>query len=341
MAEESSGVVTPGPANLITDVAGLAVGQAHDPAVRTGVTVVVGHDRLVCAADIRGGAPGTRETDALDPTCLVEAVDAVVLSGGSVFGLAAADGAVSWLAEHGRGFAYAGLAVPVVPAAILFDLANGGEKGWGDASPYHRLGRAACAALGRSVELGNAGAGYGARAGTLKGGLGSASAVDPELGVTVGALVAVNSFGEVVMDDGRTFWAWPLEQDGEFGNLPPPVHRCALQAPMPMPAEPGTNTTLAIVATDADLTRSEARRVAVMAQDGLARAMRPAHTPFDGDSVFALATAARPLAEPRPRAVARIGSMAADTLARAVARGVYHARTLGDITCWRDRVGPG
>ena len=212
----------PGPRNLITDVPGLRVGQAQDTGVRTGVTVILPDDRAVAACDVRGGAPGTRETDALAPENLVEAVDAIVLSGGSVYGLAAADGVVAWLGARGRGY---GLVEgiprsPVVPGAILFDVANGGDKNWGEAPPYRELGRAAITAADLDFALGTAGAGFGAMAGGLKGGTGSASVVTTD-GYTVGAVVAVNSWGSVIAPGGRTFWAAPFELAGEFGGLGP------------------------------------------------------------------------------------------------------------------------
>ena len=332
----------PGLRNLITDVPGLAVGQAEDAAARTGVTVILPTARAVCACDVRGGAPGTRETDALAVDTLVEAVDAVALAGGSVYGLAAADGAAAWLGARGRGFVLRDdLAIPpspVVPAAILFDLANGGDKAWGEAPPYNALGRQAVAAAGEVFALGTAGAGYGAMAGALKGGLGSASVV-AEDGVVVGALAAVNCWGSVVAPGGRTFWAAPYEIGDEFGGLgaagliaPPDAWGLAKS-----PAE-SRNTTIACVATDAALTPAEARRVAVMAQDGLARAIRPVHAPFDGDVVFALSTGRRAMAEPRAYALARLGALAADCLARAVARGVFEAQAWpgSDMPCWRD-----
>lgn len=322
----------PGKRNLITDVAGLAVGQSEDAAARTGVTVILPDKACACAVDVRGGGPGTRETDALDMENLVQTVDAVVLSGGSVYGLAAADGVCAYLGAQGRGFSFAHLGpgiptAPVVPAAILFDLAGGGDKSWGEAPPYRDLGRAAAAAARADFALGVHGAGCGAMAGRLKGGVGSASLITPE-GYAVGALAAVNSFGSVVAGDGRTFWAAPYEMDGEFGG-----RGCAGLTTAPddwslakVEAHPRQNTTLACVAVDADLTKAELKRITVMAQDGLARAIRPVHAPFDGDVVFALATAVRPLEGPRDIAVARLGAYAADTLARAVARGVYEAQ---------------
>lgn len=332
-----------GPLNLITDVAGLKVGQAEDAAARSGVTVILPDERAVCAADVRGGAPGTRETDALGPENLVDEVDAVVLCGGSVYGLAAADGVAALLGAAGRGYGLRpGPGVPpspVIPSAILYDLANGGDKGWGLAPPYRDLGMAATRAVSHRFALGTAGAGYGAMAGRLKGGLGSASAVSGE-GFTVGAIVAVNSFGSALAPGGRTFWAAPYELGAEFGGLGSAGLAAApddwgLAKGPPAGRE---NTTIACVATDAALTPAEAKRLAIMAQDGLARALRPAHSPFDGDVVFALATARRALPENRQLAVAHLGALAADTLARAIARGVYEAAPWpGEPTpCWRN-----
>ncbi|OHB40254.1 MAG: peptidase T4, partial [Phenylobacterium sp. RIFCSPHIGHO2_01_FULL_70_10] len=284
----------PGARNLITDVPGLRVGQAEDRAARTGVTVVLPDARAVAACDVRGGGPGTRETDALEPHNLVEAIDAVVLSGGSVYGLAAADGVAAWLGAQGRGY---GLVVgnpavppsPIVPTAILFDLANGGDKAWGEDPPYRRLGRAAAVAADATFELGTTGAGYGAMAGQLKGGTGSASVLTAD-GFTVGAVVAVNSFGSVVAPGGRTFWAAPFEQGDEFGGRGAGGLAAGPDDWGLAKADPKarTNTTIACVAVDAVLTPAQARRIAVMAQDGLARAIRPVHAPFDGDVVFAL-----------------------------------------------------
>ena len=328
----------PGPRNLITDVPGLKVGQAHDAEARTGVTVILPDVRAVCGVDVRGGGPGTRETDALAAENLVEAVDAVVLSGGSVYGLAAADSVTGWLGARGRGY---GMLPdippsPVVPGAILFDMANGGDKGWGEDPPYRDLGRRAVAAAELDVALGTAGAGYGAMAGGLKGGTGSASAVTED-GFTVGAIVAVNSWGSVVAPGGRTFWAAPFEIDGEFGGL----GAAGLGAGpedwglAKRPAET-RNTTLACVATDAILTPAQARRVAIMAQAGLARAIRPVFAPFDGDVVFALSTGMRALSAPADYDVARLGALAADVLCRAVARGVFAARAWpgANVRCW-------
>jgi L-aminopeptidase/D-esterase-like protein len=334
-----STAAAPGPRNLITDVPGLKVGQADDPAARTGVTVILPDERAVAACDVRGGGPGTRETDALAPENLVEAVDAIVLSGGSVYGLAAADGVVAWLGARGRGY---GLVPgvppsPVVPAAILYDVANGGDRAWGEDPPYRRLGRAAIEAAGLDFRLGTAGAGHGAMAGALKGGTGSASIVSHD-GITVGALACVNSWGSVVAPGGATFWAAPYEIGEEFGGLGPTGLKAAAEdwGLSKRAAVPRTNTTIACVATDAALTPAQAKRVAVMAQDGLSRAIRPVHAPFDGDVVFALSTGRRPLVATPDLFVARIGALAADCLARAVARGVYEATAWPGARTWRD-----
>ena len=333
----------PGARNLITDVPGLAVGQAEDARARTGVTVILPDRAAVCACDVRGGGPGTRETDTLAPENLVEAIDAVVLAGGSVYGLAAADGVAAWLGARGRGYGLVRAPgvppSPVIPAAILYDLANGGDKAWGLEPPYRRLGIAAVEAAGADFALGTTGAGFGAMAGTLKGGTGSASIVTAD-GITVAALVCVNSFGSVTAPGARVFWAAPYEIEDEFGGLGSAGLRAAPEdwgRAKGSPA-PRQNTTIACVATDVALTPAQAKRVAIMAQDGLARAIRPAHAPFDGDVVFALSTGRIPLADPAQRTLARIGDLAADTLARAIARGVHAATPWsaeGPI-CWRD-----
>jgi L-aminopeptidase/D-esterase-like protein len=335
--------VKTGPRNLITDIAGLAVGNAEDARIRTGVTVVVPKQPVLAAVDVRGGAPGTRETDALDPTCHLEEIHAIVLAGGSAFGLEAASAVQAALAASGVGFAVGPARIPIVPSAILFDLLNGGEKAWGATPPYGALGRAALAAAATDFRLGNSGAGYGAKAGRLKGGLGSASAV-AEDGIVVGALVAANPRGSAVMPCGA-FWAWPFEQAGEFGGRRPsfdgmPVGDEEDLLVARAPALPAS-TTIGVVATNAVLSKSEARRLAIMAQDGYARAIRPIHTPFDGDTVFALTTGEQEVVGDRRTLLGRIGSMAADCMARAVARGVYAAETVPPFQSWRDTYGGG
>lgn len=338
---ERPAMARPGPYNSLSDVQGLSIGCAEDAAALTGVTVIVPEARAVCAVDVRGGGPGTRETDALAPENLVDAVDAVVLAGGSVYGLAAADGVVAAMGAEGKGFVLRDAPgvprSPVVPAAILYDLANGGDKNWGDQPPYAALGRKAYAARGRDVPLGNAGAGMGALAGALKGGQGSVSIVTQD-GFTVAALACVNSFGSVTMPNQRAFWAYPFEIDGEFGARAPAAQSFDAEDWHGAKLNPAlrANTTIACVAVDAELTAAEAKRVAQMASAGLARAIRPVFAPFDGDVVYALATAAKPLPEPRALAVARFGALAADCLTRAVARGVYAASSVGVHKAWRD-----
>lgn len=326
-----------GPRNLITDVDGILVGNAHDHGAASGVTVVLPRTRCSTGVDVRGGAPGTRDIEALDPTCLVDAIDAVVLSGGSAFGLDAAGGVMAWLAARGRGFAIRDVVVPIVPAAILFDLLNGGDKAWGENPPYRDLGRQAVAAAGESFALGNAGAGYGAQAGVLggglKGGLGSASLVCGD-GLQVGALVAVNAVGSPVMPGSTTLWAWPFERDGEMGGQVAPQRIDIDALAGAEGAMPGENTTIGVVATNARLDKAQARRVAIMAHDGYARALRPVHTPFDGDTVFCLASGTREgIVEAGE--LARIGALAADCMARAIGRGIWQAESLLGMTGYR------
>ncbi len=331
----------PGPTNSLSDVAGLSIGCAEDARAMTGVTVIVPDARAVCAVDVRGGGPGTRETDALAPENLVDAIDALVLAGGSVYGLAAADGVAAVMGAEGRGFGLIDLPgvprSPVIPAAILYDLANGGDKSWGDQPPYNALGRKAYAARSNNIVLGNAGAGFGAVAGALKGGQGSASIVT-EAGYTVAALVCVNSWGSTTMPNARAFWAHPFEIDGEFGAVQPSGQSFDAEdwGGAKFNPQPRANTTIACVATDAALTPAEAKRIAQMAGAGLARAIRPVFAPFDGDAVFALSTGMRETPEPRALTIARLGALAADCLTRAIARGVYSAQSVGPHRAWRD-----
>jgi len=303
----------PGPKNLITDVPGFAVGHATDERVQSGVTVLACAKDWPAGVDVRGGGPGTRETEALAPENLIGRAHAVVLAGGSVFGLAAADGVATALSSQGIGLTLrpGSPAIPIVPAAVLHDLGNGGDKAWGFEPPYRALGASALHAAGPDFALGSVGAGRGAMAGLMKGGIGSAS-IDLGGGLIVGAVVAVNSVGSALMPDGATYWAWPFELNGEFGGSKPP----GAQADMGNPA-PDESRLLA-----------ESRCVAMMAQDGIARAVRPAHSLFDGDTVFALASCTVALGDGQQRAihVSRIGSAAADCMSRAIARAVYRAR---------------
>jgi L-aminopeptidase/D-esterase-like protein len=302
----------------------------------SGVTVLHFDGGWPAAVDVRGGGPGTRETEALALENLIGRAHAVVLAGGSVFGLAAADGVATALSARGIGLTLrpGSPAIPIVPAAVLHDLGNGGDKAWGLEPPYRALGMQALEKAKADFALGSLGAGRGAMAGLIKGGMGSAS-LDLGAGSIVGALLAVNSIGSALMPDGKTYWAWPFELDGEFGAAPPPA---PMRIADPAPDEsrlsalgrlqPGANTTLGVVATNAALTHAECKRVAMMAQDGIARAVRPAHTPFDGDTLFALASGAVELDSRSQRAaqVGRIGSAAADCVARAIARAVFHSR---------------
>ena len=310
--------------NLITDVPGLLVGQAQDESRLTGVTILLPERPVVTAVDVRGGGPGTRETDVLSLAGTVQEAHAIVLSGGSAFGLAAATGVQSWLAGQGRGFAVGAARIPIVPQAVLFDLLNGGAMDHGDRNPFGDLARRACETASLEISLGSHGAGLGATTSTLRGGLGSASQ-RLQGGLVVGALAAVNAIGSATVGRSRHFWAAPLECDGEFGAIPWPEKLPAgANDPILKPAHAGANTTIGIVATNARLSKAEAYRLAVMAQTGLARALFPVHTPLDGDAIFAVSTGAIPLESPLSD-LTELGAAAAKTLARAVARGVYHA----------------
>ena len=327
-----------GPRNLITDVEGLLVGNAQDDKLKSGCTVLFGEAPFTAAVHVMGGAPGTRETDMLAPDRLVQKADAFVLSGGSGFGLDSPSGVADGLRRMGRGFAIGKHNIPIVPGAILFDLNNGGDKGWTH-NPYKSLGEAALKDASVDFQLGSFGAGTGATTHGLKGGLGSSSVV-LDNGITVGALVAVNAIGSVMQQGQKHFWAAPFEVNGEFGG-----HGSATSLDPLMESKPfarltaGTNTTIAIIATDADLTQAEATRVAVAAHDGMARAIVPSHTPYDGDLVFVAATGKRPLTDKND--LLQLGHAAANCLTRAIARGVYEATAAaGDrLPTWRDNWG--
>lgn len=323
----------PGKNNLITDIDGILVGNAHDADAVTGTSVILCDPAAVASVVVAGGGPGTRETDLLTADKLVEQVNAIVLSGGSAYGLAAADGVAAALGAQRRGFTIVDRAdvppTPIVPGAILFDLANGGNKAWGETPPYHALGKAALAAATEGpFALGRAGAGYGAKAGAYWGGLGSAS-ITTDDGMSVGALAAVNCFGSVYMPGCDAFWAWPFELDGEFGGARPPQDYAAdaedwgASKRNPKPRE---NTTISCIATDVALNPGQAHRVAQMALAGMARAIRPVFAPVDGDVVFLVSTGKIALPDPAPVTIARLGDLAASTLARAIARGVHEAQ---------------
>lgn len=326
--------------NLLTDVPGLQVGNAQDARLASGVTAIVFDEPAVASCDVRGGAPGTRETDLLAPDETVERVDAIVLSGGSAFGLDAPGGAQAALREQGRGFAIGAVRVPIVPGAILFDLLNGGNKDWGRFAPYRDLGFAAVGNAGADFALGTAGAGFGGTTVNLKGGLGSASAQTRD-GATVGAIVAVNAVGSTTVGDSQHFWAAPFEQNGEFGGRGPAAPLPANALGIRLKGGVRENTTIALVATDATLTKAQAKRLATVAHDGLARAIYPVHGPLDGDIVFAASTGKRPLALPI-YAFAELGALAANVLSRAVARAVYEATALpfpNALPSWKDKFG--
>jgi len=351
MSEPAKNRMIPGPKNLITDVPGLKVGNAQDAALKSGATVLTADTAFTASVQVMGGAPGTRETDLLAPDKSVATVDALTLAGGSAFGLDACSGVVDGLRAQGRGFRIADAVIPLVPGAILFDLLNGGDKDWQD-NPYRALGRAAFEAASDDFQIGTIGAGTGALTAMVKGGLGSASFV-LDSGITVGALVAANPMGSVTTPGDRHFWAAPFEMDGEFGSLGPDTSTGlgrdmdsrkmrAMQVrardnAQSIPQD-RANTTIAIVATDATLTKAQCQRVATAAHDGIGRAIVPAHSPGDGDLVFALTTSARHMAHP-DRDLAVIGHAASLCLARAIARAVFHARPAPRdiLPCWSDQ----
>jgi L-aminopeptidase/D-esterase-like protein len=326
--------------NLITDLPGLRVGHAGDAKLGSGTTAVIFDAPAVASIDIRGGGPGTRETALLDPAQTVEGIDAIVLSGGSSFGLDAASGVQAWLREQGRGFQVREALVPIVPGAILFDLLSGGDKNWGRYPPYRELGYEAAKTAGAEFALGSVGAGLGATTFNLKGGIGSASAQTRD-GLMVGAIVAANAAGSVTIGDGPHFWAAPFEQSQEFGGGGWPRSFSADDLKFRSKGALGENTTLAVVATDAKLTKAQAKRLSVMAQSGLSRAIYPVHTPLDGDVVFAAATGVKPLPD-LVYSLSELGMVAANVVARSIARGVYDATALpftGSLPSWKDKFG--
>ncbi|TMJ63891.1 MAG: P1 family peptidase [Alphaproteobacteria bacterium] len=329
--------------NLLTDIKGVRVGHADDKALASGVTAVVFDTPSVAAIDVRGGGPGTREDALLDPVSMVEKIDAIALSGGSAFGLEAGGGVQAWLAERGRGFQIREALIPIVPGAICFDLLNGGDKKWGRFAPYRDLGYAAAAAADTKFALGSVGAGLGATSANLKGGLGSASAMT-ESGVLVGAVAVVNALGSTTVGDGPWFWASPFEIGDEYGGRGLPLsftpEMLAMRLKGGGAATAVENTTLAVVVTDAVLTKPQAKRLAVIAQTGFARAIYPVHAPLDGDVVFAAATGEKTI-DPVV-GLTELGMLAANVVARAIARGVFAATALpfpGAPPAWKDRFG--
>jgi D-aminopeptidase len=329
--------------NLLTDIAGVRVGHADDAKLASGVTAIIFDQPAVASIDIRGGGPGLRDCALLDPVNTVERIDGIALSGGSAFGLDAGGGVQAWLAEQGRGFNVGTATIPIVPGAILFDLMNGGNKTWGRFSPYRDLGYTAASSASHTFKLGSVGAGIGATTATLKGGLGSASATLPN-GIRVAALCAVNAIGSVTIGDGRHFWAAPFEMNDEFGGHGQPAHftpqMLAIRIKGGLAASSIENTTLCVVVTDAILTKPQAKRLAIIANTGMARAIYPVHAPLDGDVMFAAATGVKPI---DPLAgLTELGAIAANVVARAIARGVYEATALNVPNAqpaWRDRFG--
>jgi L-aminopeptidase/D-esterase-like protein len=329
--------------NLLTDIAGVRVGHADDPKLASGVTAIIFDRPAIAAIDVRGGAPGTREEPLLRPESMVETIDGIALSGGSALGLDAAGGVQAWLAEQGRGLKIHDAVIPIVPGAICFDLLNGGNKRWGRFPPYRDLGYEAAAAASDEFALGSVGGGMGATTATFKGGLGSASA-KTATGVSVAALAVVNAVGSVTVGDGPWFWAAPFEVDGEYGGrgLPSAFTPDMLAARIKggPAATAGENTTIAAVVTDAILTKAQAKRLAMIAQTGMARAIYPVHAPTDGDTVFAAATCEKSI-DP-VFGLTELGMVAANALARAIARGVFTATALpfpGALPAWKDRFG--
>ena len=317
----------PGPSNSITDIAGIRVGNAEDDALKSGVTAVLFDEPYTASVSVLGGAPGTRETDLLLPENSVERIDALVLSGGSAFGLDAATGVQSYLRKQNRGFEVGPVRVPIVPAAILFDLINGGDKNWGKYSPYRELGWQASELASTTFNTGSTGAGKGALVCGLKGGLGTAS-LTLENGVTIAALFAVNALGSPLFEGTGNFHASPFEMDEEFGAVGLPAK---LDGPLTRPSvkfrqqqSAGRNTTIGIIATNALLTKAQTKRLANSAHDGIARAIWPAHTPMDGDLVFSIATGSSQIA-PADNDWIDLAAYAASVSARAIARGIYDA----------------
>jgi L-aminopeptidase/D-esterase-like protein len=330
-------VVKIGKKNALTDIKGIRVGHYTETDAVCGVTVVICPEGAVAGVDVRGSAPGTRETDLLSPLNLVDKIQAVVLSGGSVFGLAAADGAVRWLADQGIGFPLEkGYVAPIVPAAVLYDLGRGSNfippinAEWGF--------RACQAAHKGEISTGSVGAGTGALSGGIKGGLGTASLI-LDSDITVAALAAVNSYGSVINPSNGHPWGIEMEMNGEFGEQ---ASR-AVRLPSPSETGPGRNTTLGLVATDATLNKSQALKIAQMAHDGLARAIRPAHTMFDGDTLFCLATGEKKLPKlpgffvtPQAQSINELGHAAADCMSRAIIGAIMSARSLAGMTAFCD-----
>ncbi len=317
----------------ITDVPGVLIGHAHDPDALTGCTVVLTPDGAVGAVDVRGGGPGTRETDLLHPVSLVSEVHAVALCGGSAFGLAAANGVVDWLHAQQIGYDVGVTRVPIVPAAVIFDLRIGRSDRWADAA----MGYAACEAADTTTPEGCVGAGMGATVGKIlgteaatKSGVGTWSETLAD-GTTIGALVICNAFGDVWRENGNIIAGARDLQHGRFADSMQMLRQAQIQSGFPTRTKVENNTTLAVVATDARLTKAETTKLAQMAQNALPRMIRPVHTPFDGDTVFALSVGPRPAVH-----LAILGSVAVDVVAHAIEQAVLQATAAGGIPAARD-----
>ena len=324
----------------------LKVGHAANSVVKSGVTVILPDKPVIASCHVSGGGPGTRETDLLQPENSVEAIDAIVLTGGSAYGLAAADGVVRWLAGKERGLEVAGVRVPIVPAAVLFDLANGGDKtavlspGKDDGSLYASLGERACEAVASIIEEGTVGAGTGATLADVKGGFGYAASKLSN-GATLAAFAAVNAGGSATFAGTPYFRAAPFERNGEFGGLGQPAQLPggSGRPTTKLTAGLGGNTTIAAIATDLPLSKAQLKRLSIAAHDGIALAVYPAHLPLDGDTVFSFTTD-----NSRGSAgfsdLVEASALAASNLARAIARGIARAEKAdGDrVPCWRELI---
>ena len=328
-----------GKKNLITDVDGILVGNAHNEKVATGCTVITPIEGSIASADVRGGAPGTREVGALNPYNLIDTVDSIVLSGGSTWGLEAASSVANYIGATGRGYKPSSEAknIPMIPGAILYDLANGGNKDWNKKPPYSELGIQAASKVSNNIELGNFGAGYGAKAGSLKGGLGSASFILDD-GIQVGGLFAVNSYGSTVNSETGQFWSATDEYNDEFGNKGVPSYSPSnpLSGTANQETLPGQNTTIGVVATNVKLDSRAAKRIAIMAHSGMSRAIRPIHSPVDGDVIFVLSTGTLDK-ELNLNDINIIGELGARVCSRSIARGVYEAKSILGMTSWKEK----
>ena len=328
-----------GKKNLITDVDGILVGNAHNEKVATGCTVITPIEGSMASADVRGGAPGTREVGALNPYNLIDTVDSIVLSGGSTWGLEAASSVANYIGATGRGYKPSSEAknIPMIPGAILYDLANGGYKDWNKKPPYSELGIQAASKISNNIELGNFGAGYGAKAGSLKGGLGSASFILDD-GIQVGGLFAVNSYGSTVNSETGQFWSATDEYNDEFGNKGVPSYSPSnpLSGTANQETLPGQNTTIGVVATNVKLDSRAAKRIAIMAHSGMSRAIRPIHSPVDGDVIFVLSTGTLDK-ELNLNDINIIGELGARVCSRSIARGVYEAKSILGMTSWKEK----